>query len=324
MVWRDFKTALVLGGGGARGLAHLGVINALSQAGLSPDLIVGTSIGSIIGAAYALAPDAEQLETRVLEILNEESLVRLEKQFEGFSKTPKEDTRQGRFQQLLGSMKRLVLWNRQAMRQSLVDSAVITELIGHLVGEARFDDTVLPFYAVAFDLNSNADVVLGAGDLAPALRASSAIPGVFQPLAVGERLLVDGCVYQELPTLAARQLCADLVVAVDIGSAPPTRPPESAAEVFRRVMALRGAHIRQQSRTAADVLITPEVSGVHWSEFSRADECYAAGAEATREAIDRVRKAFRSKRRRTVLKRLFRAVPSVIPVQIMQSDLKDG
>lgn len=306
MVWRPFKTALVLGGGGARGLAHLGVLTALREAGMAPDMIVGTSFGAIVGAAYALEPDAAELHTRFRELLSDEGLAQLERQFGGAQNDDAEPGWMGRVSELIEAARRVVLWNQTILRQSLVDSVLVSRVIERLVGRSTFRDTALPFYAVAFDLNRNSDIVIGEGDIALALRATSAIPGIFAPVDIAPWLLVDGAVFQELPTLAARQLGADFVLAVDVGSGNERRRPTSAAEVWQRVMDLRGEHFRRESRALADVVIRPAVADIHWSEFSRSEECHAAGVAAFRDSLAAIRIGARSARYRTFLKRLMR------------------
>ncbi len=313
---RPLTTALVLGGGGARGLAHAGTLSVLEQEGLRPDFIVGTSLGAIVGAAYALNPHADDVQQRLRGILADESLVRIERSFASLITDDPGHGWRGRLAGVIGKIRRVILWNRHAMAQSLVDALLVDELIERLVGVAEFSHTRIPFYAVAFDLNTHTDVVMGAGDLRIALRASSAIPGVFAPVACGDWLLVDGAVFQELPTRVARQLGADVVIAVDVGSSIEARPPTSAAEVLQRVLNLRGDRIRAESRAAADVVIAPAVGNVHWSEFSRAPECLAAGEAAARAQLETVRHRIAEARRRTLLRRLRSARPALHPVVV--------
>lgn len=322
MAFRPFRTALVLGGGGARGLAHLGVLAAMTEAGFAPDMIVGTSFGAIVGASYALRPDADELDGRFADLLSDESVAGLERQFG----EPRSETLEpGWFSllaELIGAARRVLLWNQTLLRRSLVDEVLVERIIERLVGRASFDDLAIPFYAVAFDLNANRDVVIGAGDLGMALRATSAIPGVFAPVEAGPWLLVDGAVFQELPTLAARQLGADFVVAVDVGSDHDERSPESAAEVWQRVMALRGRHFRTESRRLADVVVQPGVSGVHWSEFSRARECHEEGVSAVRAVLGELRAAARVARYRSLVKRLLAVGPKVEVARIEEARRK--
>ena len=307
---RPFCSTLVLGGGGARGLAHIGAIEVLAETGILPDRIVGTSIGAVLGAAFALQPDTGALGERIREGLQRESLQQIERRFEKAFGANHANGWRGRLQQIVGSVRRLVLWNRQALRESLVERTLINDLIDWLVGRHTFEDLRIPFVAVAFDLIRNTDVVLGSGDLTAALLASSAIPGVFEPIDTGDRLLVDGCVREELPTRTARALGADFVIAVDVGPELGTARPRSAAEVMRRVLAVRGEHVRNQSHSQADVIIRPAVADLHWSEFSRAEECFRAGREAARATMESIRSARRAARWRSLPRRLLTSPPA--------------
>ncbi len=306
MRWRPFRTALVLGGGGARGLAHLGVLNALRVAGVpAPDFVVGTSFGAVVGAAYALEPDATELDARFRTLLDGERVARVERRFTALVSPAPLPGLRGRVSGLIGSVRRMILWNRHALAQSLVDSVLLVDVIDHIVGAHTFADLHLPFYAVTYDLANRTDVIVGEGSLALALRASSAIPGIFEPVAVGDRILVDGAVFQELPTRPARDLGADFVIAVDVGSSVPRGMPASAADVMQRVLQIRGERLRNESRSLADVVITPETGEFHWSAFSRAAECLEAGFAATHQVTDTILHRMRAARRRTLFRRLF-------------------
>jgi len=306
---RPLRVSVVLGGGGARGLAHVGVLAVLEEAGIHPDLIVGTSMGALIGAAYCANPSSEALKELILTGTRQQAVQGLEKRFEAFLNTPSDEGWKGWLQGLVGKVRRLVLWNRQAIRPALVDPTLGIELIEWLVGDARFEDLRIPFYALAYDLAHNRDVIIGRGHLATALRASSAIPGVFPPVCSedADAAFVDGCVLQELPVESARRLGADSVIAVDVAPDIDPSVPVSGAETVGRVLRVRGDWVRRRSAESADTLIAPDVSGVHWSEFSRAEECFAAGEAAAREQLPALLAALRRKRGRTVLKRLFPA-----------------
>lgn len=312
MGWPPFQVALALGGGGARGFAHAGVLEVLAENQIPPQLIVGTSMGAIVGGAYALDPDPAALRARIDAALGQEGVRLVERQLGVFLAGEQEPTWRGALHGLIDAMRRLVLWNRQAVRQSLLDGALVAELIESLVHGATFDDLAIPFHAVAFDLNSNSDVLLSDGDLATAMRASSAVPGVFEPVVAGERLLVDGAVFQEVPTTSARRLGADFVLALDVGAGIGRGAPTSAAEMMWRVLAVRGERLRRESCEAADFLIAPDVSHVHWSEFSRAEECYAAGVAAARERLEPLQAALRRARRRSFPARFVRRARAAI------------
>ncbi len=304
---RPFRVALVLGGGGARGLAHVGVLSVLEEAGIRPDLIVGTSMGALIGAAYSATPSVPDLRELIRNGAQRPAVRDIEKRFEAFLSSPPEEGWKGWLQGLVGKVRRLVLWNRQAVRPALVDPGIGVELIEWLVGDVRFDELHVPFYAVAYDLVRNEDVIIGRGHLGTALRASSAIPGVFPPVSSHDAgtAFVDGCVLQELPVGPARKLGADFVIAVDVSPKIDHTVPQSGAETVGRVLRARGDWVRRRSAESADVLITPDVSDIHWAEFSRTDECFAAGEAAAREQLSLLQVRLRRRRRNSPFRRLF-------------------
>jgi NTE family protein len=302
---RPFRIAVALGGGGARGGAHFGVLRELTEAGICPDMIVGTSIGAIVGAAFALDPDHPELEEQVFRKLETDKLRRLQKQFEQLRREGEHPGWRERINAVVGKVRKLVLWNRQALAESIVAADPLVELIDEIVGAARFGDTQIPFYAVAFDLAASETVVVGEGDLAVALWASSAIPGIFEPVRVARRVLIDGCVLEVVPSPAARALGADFVIGVDIGSRFPDSLPRSAAAVAARVSRLRAEHIREGNARAADVLIRPDVGSVQWSDVSLSRQCFKIGRETARQVIPRARHAIRKAKIRSLPRRLF-------------------
>jgi len=307
----------VLAGGGARGAAHAGVIAALEQHGVHPDFVVGTSMGAFIGAAYARDCAPDRLKQRVEEAMHLDAVRELEKEFNALVEEPDRDGFRGRLQAMLGNVRKLVIWNRQAIRTSLAAPRLLDELATWLVGDMRFEDLQLPFYAVAFDLLSNRTVVFGRGLVRTAVAASAAIPGVFEPIRAGGRLLADGCVLEEIPTGVARALGADFVIAVDVSPAVPEGAPRSGAESVGRVLEVRAEWIREKSRDLADVVIRPAVSGIHWSEFGRSQECMERGEQAAMQALDEIRGRLRRARRRSLLGRVFLpAGPTTASVEV--------
>jgi NTE family protein len=253
------KIGLVLGGGGARGFAHVGAIRALEEAGVPVALVVGTSVGSLVGALYANNPSAPALE-RATQGLGLDD-------FFDFS---------------LGA----ALFGK---RLGLAAGERLEGFMRARVGGTRIEQLRIPYAAVATDLGTGEAVVLRAGDVARAVRASCAIPGVFEPVEQGGRLLVDGSVARTLPVRIARQLGADVVIAVDVSAIAGEPRPRSFVEVFLRALDLAAHAEVAQSRREADVLLAPEVGAVGFLEFDRKGDAVAAGAAAARAALPRIR-----------------------------------
>jgi NTE family protein len=250
--------ALVLGGGGAGGFAHVGVIRVLEDAGVPVELIVGSSVGSLIGAFYAGPTNSYALE-RIARGLDRDDIF-------DFSLAPA----------LFGT--------------GLASGDRLEQFVRNHLAVERIDDLRIPYAAVATDLDTGETVVLRSGDIARAVRASSAIPGVFEPVRIDGRLLVDGAVSRNLPVGVARGMGADVVIAVDVTAIDPkARPPSNFIEVILRAVNIVVHAETEDARADADVLLTPDVRSVGFIDFDRKNEAIAAGIEAARAALPRIR-----------------------------------
>lgn len=272
------KIALVLPGGGAKGFAHLGVIAMLDSLGIVPDYVVGTSAGAIFGALYASGLDAPDIERQVKGI--------------GL------DTLVGRYSAptpaSLGTRRSILAWESGAqglvLRTSVVREAPLNALVnalylrGNMIASGDFDRLPIPFRAVAADLATREQVVLGGGDLAQAVRASSAIPLVFRSVSIGNRDLVDGGIVNNIPVDVARALGASHVIVSGLRDTSrfdvtDGDPLSTAAQLLSFLFEQPVAPLR-----AGDVLLTSDVSGVNQLDFTTAnlDRVIAAGVRGAR------------------------------------------
>lgn len=253
------KVALVLGGGAARGFAHVGVIRVLEQEKIPVDLVVGTSVGSLIGAIYASERNSFELEWTAFQLEKEDLLD----------------------YGLLNAFMGMGLAKGDKL-EAFVKSRVEAETIEQLQ---------IPFAAVAADLNWGTKVVLDKGPVARAVRASSAIPGVFQPVTHVGKLLVDGGVVDNIPISVAREKGADVVVAVDISENVGNTKITNLVDVMLQAANIMFALNVEHSKRDADVLVAPNVGDVAMLDFSQKKRCMQAGIEAARAAVPRIRKA---------------------------------
>lgn len=251
------RVALVLGGGGAKGFAHVGVIRVLEDAGIPIELVVGTSVGSLVGALYAAQPNSYALE-RLARGLDRDD-------FFDFSLAPA----------LFG--------------EGLATGDRLERFVRERVNGRTFEALRIPVAAVATDLDTGERVVLREGDVARAVRASCAIPGVLEPVHHAGRVLVDGGVVRNLPVDVARQLGADVVVAVDLAALEPKATASNFVEVILRAVNLVSRAEADQLQGIADVTLEPAVGGVGFIDFDRKEAAIAAGVEAAREALPRIR-----------------------------------
>ncbi|HWZ97452.1 MAG TPA: patatin-like phospholipase family protein [Candidatus Dormibacteraeota bacterium] len=247
--------ALALGGGFARGFAHLGVLQVLEQNHIPITHIAGTSIGSILGAAYASgAPLAKILATcRNLEFRD------------------------------------IARW--RVSRLGLASNHRLSDLMDRVFEARQFEDLRIPMAVVATDLATCDPVVFTTGRLVDAIRASCAFPGLFEPVEIGTRCLADGGLVAQVPTVAARQLGAERVLGVSVGIQDGRRgAPKNIFQVVARAVAAAQKHQLESWERHADLVLRPDVQQLAWDDFERASEAIEAGVTAATRALPRIKK----------------------------------
>ena len=276
------RIGLVLGGGGAKGAAHVGVLDVLDELRIPVDCIVGTSMGALVGGTYASGMSADELETAVRSISWQETIARsglrgqvpMRRKLAGntYSNSLEFGVRDGRLIAPSGFI------NTQNV------DLTIQYLVGRSRGITEFDQLPIPFRAVATDMQTGEMVVLDRGDLALAMRASMAVPGVFSPVSIDGRILGDGGLTRNVPVDIARQTCADVVIAVAVPNPPPTADDlRSPLTMMTRTLdVLVGANERQQLDTLgpADVKIVIEMGDIGSASFDRIDDAIPKGRAA--------------------------------------------
>ncbi len=252
------KVALVLGGGAARGFAHVGVIRLLEQERIPVDLIVGTSVGSLIGAIYASDKNSFELE------------------WTAFSLESDHFFDYGVFNAFTG------------MGPAKGDK--LEEFVKGKVAAKEFEQLKIPFAAVATDLNRGTRVVLDRGSVARAVRASCAIPGIFEPVKHQDKLLVDGGVVDNIAIDVAREKGADFVIAVDISGYLVNYNITNVIDVVLQATNIMFNENVKSRKKDADVLIRPRIGDVGMLDFTQKKRCMQAGMDATREALPEIKK----------------------------------
>lgn len=250
------KIGLVLGGGAARGFAHVGVIRILEQEKIPIDLIVGTSVGSLIGALYADKGSSFDLELIAFKIEKEDIF-----DYSVFTSTT-----------------------------GPVRGERLEKFIREKVSFENIEDLPIPFAAVATNLNTGEPVVLDRGPVGLAVRASSSIPGVFIPVQMGSQTLVDGGVVNNVPVEVARSMGADLVIAVNIGKDVVNWNTDNIVEITLQAVNIMSNEISAFKMQDADVLIEPTVGSVRMMDFSKKEFTIRAGMAAGREAVPEIRR----------------------------------
>lgn len=299
---RRVRIGLALGGGGARGLAHVGVLKVFQEEDILVSVIAGTSIGSLIGGFFSLCPDAHVLEKRILPLLKRQEVANLE----NFSPHFPPGTKKLTFPTRIASfLKELYIYNLQAARKSLMGTDGIYQLIKELIGESSFDRTKIPFVAVATDLEKGEEVPLHQGQMAEAILASCALPGVFPPLELRGRLLIDGGIVSAVPVEVTRRQGADMVIAVNLEREVMRREFRHGLDIMFQADDIRAHELNQLKLASADIVIEPEVEDIRWAQFSRARECIKKGEEAARVAMPELKNLISRTRRKLLIKRFF-------------------
>ena len=280
---KKLKIGLVLGGGGARGLAHIGVLQVLQAYGINVDIVAGTSMGAIVGAVYAQHPDADFVERKFRDFLNSDQYnllgdVRLRK--------VKAYEPEHLLQQLSREIKRRVVINIAAQRRSLLKAERLVTFLENLVEDSKIENFTLPFACTAVDLNSGDEVIFKKGDIYPALAASAAIPGFLPPVESDGRLLVDGSVTNNFPIDIVREMGADVVLAVNVSAG--FDAEESVSNVIDIILRSNEAatkKINTITLRSADFVITPPIGKVHWAEFEEIDFLIDKGKAETQRSV---------------------------------------
>ncbi len=279
------RFGLALGGGGARGFAHIPILQGLEDIGLKPDFVCGTSIGALVAALYVQYGTALLVEAKMMELMDSEPFERL-----GLNLIKVDDRGGASFwQQTAARMQDRIVVNLAQSKPGLVKADRVREVIAYVLKHDVWDSGSCALGIVASDLVSGEDHHFTSGDLIEAVLASMAIPGFVPPIQIGDRLLVDGGVTQLIPVRLARQMGADYVLAVDVGrSIHQDVNLDNALAIMSQSEGITAVKYREFLAQEADLVITPEFGDSHWSQFGRYEDFMQAGEKsfiAAREAI---------------------------------------
>jgi NTE family protein len=260
---RKVRIGLALGGGAARGFAHIGVIKALEAQGIVPDIVVGTSAGSVVGSMYAYGYNGFTLQKMAME-MDEASISDWALPF--FSKSP-------------GMLKGEAL-------QAYVNKTVHNQPIEKLK---------IPFGAVATDLKTGQPILFRRGNTGMAVRASSAVPSVFQPVSIAGRTYVDGGLVAPVPVRFAKEMGAEFIIAVNISSATEAQATASSLDVLMQTFTIMGQRLNQHELKDADVVITPALGAMGSADFNGRNLAVLAGEQAAASAMAQLKARLRAK-----------------------------
>lgn len=254
---KPVRIGLALGGGAARGFAHVGVIKVLESQGIVADLVVGTSAGSLVGALYAAGNDGFEL------------------------------------QKLAHRLDEAKISDWALPDRGILKGEALQQFVNDAVAQRPLEGLKKPFAAVATDLRSGESVVFRTGNTGMAVRASSTVPGVFQPVAINGHEYVDGGLSSLIPVRGARQMGADVVIAVDISARPAGQPLRGTLDVLLQTVTIMGQNLAQYELKDADVVIRPQVGNVGSTDFQARHDAILEGEKAALAALPRIREALR-------------------------------
>lgn len=254
---RPPRLGLALGGGAARGFAHVGVLQVLEEAGIKADLVVGTSAGSVVAALYASGKTGAQLQV-VAETMEEASITD---------------------------------WTVPLLGRGMMRGDALARYVSAQTGGRRIEDLRIPLGIVATDLHSGQGVLFQRGDVGTAVRASSSVPSVFEPVRIGTREYVDGGLVSPVPVRYARQMGAEFVLAVDISSAPEAGKTGDIFQILMQTFTIMGKSINAFELREADLVVRPALAHVGSAEFSARTRSIEAGRAAMFQALPKLRAA---------------------------------
>jgi NTE family protein len=283
-----FKISLVLSGGSARALTQVGVFRELERQGVPIDIVVGTSMGAVVGGLYAYYRDVDIVSER-LRVLIESDLFL---QSIAIARDDRSDEGpDGFFNRFLWLFRKGVYYSQSMRRPALITDESYQEIMEDLIPDCLIEELPISFGAVAMDLLSGEEVLIRSGSLRTAVAASAAIPGLLPPLEHRGRLLVDGGWLDNIPVVPAIAMGGHFVLAVDASlDVPGLGPlPTSAIEHLFRCNEITRIRLMQYQKRSADVTLVPEIGKTDWTQFSCLDRCSMAGSRAFVEAIPNVR-----------------------------------
>jgi NTE family protein len=290
------KVGLALGGGGARGLAHLGVMKVLEEARIPIHLITGTSLGALAGGLYAFRPDAAYWMGRVEQYLS--GFHSRKNPLEFIRKLEQFDENCGFFNDMTNLVRKSFFWGVTATKPAFISEKEYEEFIYPLIPDIKIEETKIPFGCVAADIGRAGRVLYTQGPLRRAISASCALPGIFPPVREGDLLLVDGGWVECLPARSAREMGARIVIGVDVSSETPIFSEGTGLDIILRADAVTRIYLNDLLLNEADVLIRPQVGGCQWADFSLPLKMFEAGETAARESLPAIQEALQKARAR--------------------------
>jgi len=286
------KIGIALGAGGARGLAHLGVLKVLEDEGIPVHCLAGSSIGAVVSAMYAQNPDADFITERIRQAIDESFYDELR-----LNSLKKNCAKNGSiFHQVAQNIKNRIIINIAQSREALLKEVRLRNVISKFIEAGNIEDTKIPLGIVATSLHTGEYTLIRTGDIIAAVTASSSIPCFFSPMFWNGDLLTDGAVSCPVPVQFLSQMGVDITIGVEVCMREYS-PLEvvNVIEIIDRINLITSRNLSRMMANAADVAICPDTKDISWSDFSRLDELVQAGMDSAKEKIPEINKAIQRK-----------------------------
>lgn len=254
---KPVKIGLALGGGAARGFAHIGVIKVLEAQGIVPDIIVGTSAGAVVGALYAAGSTGFEL------------------------------------QKLAHKLDESKLSDWSVPDRGVLKGEGLQQFVNDAVAQRPIEGLKKTLGVVATDLNSGESILFRTGNTGMAVRASATVPGVFRPVSINGHEYVDGGLSSLIPVRSARQMGANVVIAVDISARPVNQPVRGTLDILLQTFTIMGQNLARYELKEADVVIRPQVGNIGSTDFVARHDSILEGEKAAQAALPQIREAIR-------------------------------
>ena len=282
-MYKNLKIGLALGGGGARGACHIGVLKSLERRGIIPDIISGTSAGSMIGAMYASHANADTVEEKYTAHVNGEDFKDL-----GFRYIPNNQKDDSVFSQVFKQIKNQYILMVSSTRKSLIKNERLAKAANNLFAHRQFNDLKIPLIVTATDLISGKPILYKSGNVVDAVVKSSSIPGFIEPTYIDNRMLLDGGIVFPTPVPPLVGEC-DFIIAINISKAFKTDDePENIFEIMNRSRDISTLHLNSYLLNQSNFVISPKHEDLHWSAFDKTKEFIQNGYNAAESEIERL------------------------------------
>lgn len=295
---KKFSLGIALGGGGARGLAHIGILETLAEGGVRVDAIAGTSMGAVIGAIYAESGNPRAVEKKLAAFIGSASVRNAAAYF-----SQKASARP--FGKILSAAKQFFIMNRAVTGASILSAGQVSAIFDELHLPATFEELKLPFYSVATDIGMGIEKVFSEGDLRISVLASASIPGIFPPVGIDGSYYLDGGSVNSVPVSVLKRHC-DFIIACDVRPARRiTTHFDQGLAILSRSDAISSYSLSDLQIEQADFVIRPNTHHIHWADFKKMSHCIELGRQAALSCLGELKKAAATARICSVPKRVF-------------------